>query len=117
MIKGYGRPLKFNDPEKLQKDIERYFSEYDKEVEQDKTFRQPPTVTGLAEALGTSRKVLCDYESGKYDKSNKEFSYIIKRAKTEIQKRWLRFAQELKSQRKTDHIELLQIPEKSVYAN
>jgi hypothetical protein len=56
--------------------------------------REPYSVTGLALALDTSRKVLLDYEDGKYDIKpgddgydplNPKFSNTIKKAKAKIE--------------------------------
>jgi len=51
---GPGRPLKFQSPEELQAKIETYF--FDCELND-----IPITITGLAIALGTSRRVICAY--------------------------------------------------------
>lgn len=61
-----GRPLKFQSKEQLEKAIELYFAE---------TPKDEWTITGLALALDTSRKVLCEYDD------KEEFSNTIKRAK------------------------------------
>ena len=65
-----GRPLKFKDEKKLSKAIEDYFKN---------TPKEEWTITGLAMALDTSRKVLCEYEN----KDN--FSNTIKRAKIKVE--------------------------------
>lgn len=49
-----GRPRKFKSPEELKESIEEYLNE---------TPRDEWTITGLALALDTSRKVLLDYEN------------------------------------------------------
>ena len=64
-----GRPAKFNSVAELQGKIEAYFKKCDQEGE-------PYTVTGLALALGTTRRTLLDYEN------DDEFSHTIKMAKT-----------------------------------
>lgn len=48
-----GRPLKFQSVEELEEKIEAYF---------DETAKDEWTITGLANALGTSRETLMDYE-------------------------------------------------------
>src|SRR6185437_86813 len=53
---------------------ERYFAEQ-REAE------KPITVTGLCMALGTIRHTLDDYQSGKYDDKDPDFSMVIKKAK------------------------------------
>ena len=62
-----GRPLKFETVELLQKKIDAYFAD---------TPKDEWTITGLALALDTSRKVLCEYEDDR-----PEFSNSIKRSK------------------------------------
>jgi len=69
-----GRPLKFQDLNKLQQDIDNYFKECDEN-------NKPYTVSGLAYALDTSRSTLVDYE-GRDD----EFSNTIKKAKEKVEK-------------------------------
>ncbi|MCK9371036.1 DNA-packaging protein [Candidatus Dojkabacteria bacterium] len=61
-----GRPLKFKSVEELQAKIDAYFND---------TPKDEWTITGLALALDTSRKVLVEYE----DKD--EFSNAVKKAK------------------------------------
>jgi hypothetical protein len=94
-----GRPLKFASVEELQGQIDKYFQECDnrkteviyKGVPIMVSDPRPYTVTGLAVALDTSRDVLIDYESGKYDDpekskdENSKFSNTIKKAKLKIQ--------------------------------
>jgi len=67
-----GRPLKFTTVKQIEKQIDKYFKECD-----DEGF--PYTITGLALALDTSRKLLCEYE----DKP--QFSNTIKKAKTKVE--------------------------------
>jgi len=67
-----GRPLKFKSVEELQEKIDAYFNT---------TPKDEWTITGLAIALDTFRKVLMDYESGKYDEEDRDFSNTIKKAK------------------------------------
>ena len=63
-----GAPLKFETDAILQKKIDNYFSKCEKR-------KKPLTITGLALALDTSRKVLIEYEA------KDEFSNTIKKAK------------------------------------
>lgn len=63
-----GRPLRFNDPEELQTEIDLYFVETDK-----------PTLAGLAYALGISRSTLYEYDS------KDRFSDIIKNARERVE--------------------------------
>lgn len=65
-----GRPLKYKTLEEIKPLIDRYFSETEKEEW---------TITGLALALDTSRKVLCEYEG------KDEFSNAIKKAKEMVE--------------------------------
>jgi len=71
-----GRPLKFKTPEELQEKIDAYFATTGRQVDKDgNEYFEPITITGLALALDTSRKVLVEYEE------KDEFSNAIKRAK------------------------------------
>ncbi|MGU3653613.1 terminase small subunit [Mycolicibacterium sp. A43C] len=104
-----GRPLKFQSVQQLTQKIEQYFGDCDSHEATRKVFvkkadasqylseeqylteQQPYTVNGLAYALDTSRAVLVDYESGKYDEkaedadeTGERFSNAIKRAKARI---------------------------------
>lgn len=109
-----GRPLKFDSVEDLQKKIDAYFAECDPHIEEvtewveardekgslkkDKnglnylvevthkkmTEQVPYTITGLALALGTTRRTLLDYED-EYGKEMPEYSHTIKAAKTKIE--------------------------------
>ena len=89
-----GRPPRFRTKEEIQEKIDAYFKECEGEVLKDKDgnpmlnkwgnpiiFRQrPPTVTGLALALGfTTRLSLINYQG------KKEFMNTITRAKTQIE--------------------------------
>lgn len=67
-----GRPLKYDSVEKMQEDIEKYFAECDEKG-------KPYTVSGLAYALGTTRRTLLDYQE------KDEYSHTIKKAKTKIE--------------------------------
>lgn len=67
-----GRPLKFKSVDELQRKIDAYFRQMDAE-------KRPCTVSGLAVALETSRKVLVEYED------KEEFSNTIKNAKVKIE--------------------------------
>jgi predicted transcriptional regulator len=66
-----GRPLKFKSVKDLQKQIDLYFED---------TPKEEWTITGLALALDTSRKVLCEYEDDR-----KEYSNAIKKAKLKVE--------------------------------
>lgn len=96
-----GRPLKFKTPEELQQKIDAYFAECDphiieqeyieekrekgilisQEVKTKKVMSKqiPYTITGLANALDTTRETLLDYEE------RDGFSDTIKRAKVKIE--------------------------------
>lgn len=67
-----GRPPKWNTPEELQAEIDKYFAGCEKTGE-------PLTITGLALALDTYRDVLMDYQN------KDEFSNTVKRAKQRIE--------------------------------
>lgn len=67
-----GKPLLFEDKEKLQRDIDAYFKECDEK-------KVPYTISGLAYALGTTRRTLLDYQ----EKDN--YSHTIKKAKSKIE--------------------------------
>lgn len=115
-----GRPLKFSSPKDLQTKVDKYFKNCDPHMATITEWVQardssgalkkdenglnyikkvthkvitepiPYTITGLALALDTTRDVLLDYESGKYDNEdltdteNADFSNTIKRAKHRI---------------------------------
>ncbi len=81
-----GRPLKFGTVEELQEAIDNYFEKcdvgvltevYDRKNQEFRSYLQktPYSITGLALALHTSRRVLCEY--GLKD----EYSNAIMRAK------------------------------------
>lgn len=67
-----GRPLKFQSVEELQKQIDEFFADCDAK-------KEPYTITGLALALDTTRKSLCEYEE------REEFSNAIKKAKARVE--------------------------------
>lgn len=70
-----GKPKKFTDIKSLMRSINDYFRDAD-------TRKAPYTITGLANALDTSRQLLLDIEyGGHYDS---EFSRIISAAKSKI---------------------------------
>ena len=83
-----GRPRKFQSVEELQRLIDAYFDECD-------TNEELPTVTGLALALGTSRRLLCNYEKCK---KYVEFFSTIKEAKSRIQQAWHDASEKQKSE-------------------
>ncbi|MGG4217303.1 terminase small subunit [Paenibacillus jamilae] len=72
-----GRPLKFQSVEELQIKIDDYFESCHNDAGD---LIRPYTITGLALALDTSRKVLLDYE-----KRDDDYSYTIKKAKLKIE--------------------------------
>lgn len=77
-----GRPLLFQTVEELQKAIDKYFNDCLKDSVrlEDGTIRHRPfTITGLALALGTTRKTLIDYED------RDEYCNTIKLAKTRVE--------------------------------
>jgi hypothetical protein len=89
-----GRPLKYKTADELQTAIDQYFedckgkplTDEDGEIMLDKhgfpviVGQHPPTITGLALALGfTTRKSLLDYQG------KKEFVNTITRAKTRVE--------------------------------
>ncbi len=65
-----GRPLKFETEELLKNQIDLYFNN---------TPKEEWTITGLAMALDTSRKVLCEYED------KEDFSNTVKKAKLKVE--------------------------------
>jgi hypothetical protein len=74
-----GRPSKINSPEELEAAIDAYFLSLEVKDGADK----PPTMTGLARALGyTSRQSLADNEK------KEDYSYLIKDAKARIKEFW-----------------------------
>lgn len=105
-----GRPLKFRSAEDLRQKIDAYLGSCKPHVATRKVFvrnadggqyladeeyitdPQPPTTSGLCVALDTTRDVLLDYESGKYDEkaadyeegSDLTFSNVMKSAKLRI---------------------------------
>lgn len=69
-----GRPPKWNSKEELQNLIEAYFISI-QDSDKPGVYLRPPTITGLALALGTNRETLCNYED------KEEFFDTIKEAK------------------------------------
>lgn len=95
MGKSVGRPPKYKNKEEIQEKIEKYFKECEgkllKDDDGNTVFNKsgkpvifdekPPTITGLALALGfTSRQSLLDYQA------KKEFVDTITRAKSRVEK-------------------------------
>lgn len=72
-----GRPLKFQSVKELQDAIDLYFLNCTDPEDENKYIR-PLTITGLANALDTSRETLLEYEE------RPEFVDTIKRAKGKI---------------------------------
>ncbi len=70
--KKMGRPRKYTAAQ-AKKIIDRYFSEIEKSS-------RPPTITGLALALDTSRKVLCEWAE-----REDELAAVITRAKSRVE--------------------------------
>lgn len=68
-----GRPPKWNNVQELKNQIDAYFLSLTNE---DGTYKKPPTITGLALALGTNRETLCNYEE------KDEFFDTIKESKS-----------------------------------
>lgn len=56
-----GRPPKWNNPDELENLIEAYFISL-QNPDKPNEYIKPPTITGLALALGTTRNTLVDYE-------------------------------------------------------
>ncbi|MFE7720107.1 terminase small subunit [Nocardia rhizosphaerihabitans] len=105
-----GRPLKFETVAELKSKVNAYFNRCDPHTEMQRvvtghdkegnalfkdaevyTTAVPYTITGLARACGTTRDVILDYESGKYDDKDDtdpqghRFSYVVKDAKLRVQ--------------------------------
>lgn len=75
-----GRPPKFESKEQLQSLIDAYFSScWDVDDKGKKTQIRPYTITGLANALDTTRETLLDYEE------KDGFSDTIKKAKQQCE--------------------------------
>ena len=77
-----GKPLLFPSVEILQKKIDAYFEEVAGKAYKDNNgivHQEPLTITGLALALGTTRKTLIDYEN------KGEYSDTVKLAKTRVE--------------------------------
>lgn len=80
------RPKKYETPEEMERAIKEYFDEItvtciDDEGNEYKKYVRPPTVTGLAYALGVTRQTLLNYQN-EYDE---KFLDTITRAKTKIE--------------------------------
>lgn len=67
-----GRPLIYESPEELQKDVDAYMAYCEVQG-------KPKTMTGLANALGMDRRSLVEYAH------RDKYSAIIKRARAEVQ--------------------------------
>lgn len=89
-----GQPPKFKTAEELEAKINEYFDHCDNRIQQIYSAKaegvievinpEPYTIEGLAYACGfESRQSIYDYE-----KRNKGFSYIIKKARLKIQNSW-----------------------------
>ena len=75
--KDRGRPLKFETPELLENQIESYFISL-QDPDDEHIYKRPPTVSGLAVFLDTSRETLMNYEA------RDEYFDAIKKAKERI---------------------------------
>ena len=76
-----GRPAKYTSPEELQARVDEYFASL---LGDDGAYNKAPTMASLARALGyVSRQSLYDAE-----KVGDDFSYIIKRARLDIEACW-----------------------------
>ncbi|MCA9308683.1 hypothetical protein KC980_04170 [candidate division WWE3 bacterium] len=69
-----GRPPKWKTVEELKEQIDAYFLSLE-DPDKPGYYLRPPTITGLALALGTNRETLCNYEE------KDEFLDTIKEAK------------------------------------
>jgi hypothetical protein len=67
-----GRPPKYKTPEDMQKVIDAYFSECE-------AIDRPFTMSGLAYALGMSRRALCDYAE------KDDFLHTVKSARQRVE--------------------------------
>ncbi len=76
--RGKGRPRKFTNAEELYQVGLKYIEDRQEE-------HKPITVTGLCIALDTTKDILNDYESGKYNDSQNDFTYPIKRLKMMVE--------------------------------
>jgi len=75
-----GRPPKFESREQLQSLIDAYFDSCWETYKDNKRVQiRPYTITGLANALDTTRETLLDYED------KEEFSDTIKKAKCKVE--------------------------------
>lgn len=88
-----GRPLKFNDPQKLQEAVETYFDRltvwnYAEGVDPvslkprkrlQRQFLNPPTMSGLAVSLGINRQSLIKYASGEMSWNSEPISEEVKK--------------------------------------
>lgn len=82
-----GQPPMYDEPEKLQEIIVDYFESL--KDEETNTFKERPTITGMALYLGfCSRQSMYEY------KEKKDFSYIIKRATMVIESTYERMLTE-----------------------
>jgi hypothetical protein len=78
-----GRPLKYDDPDKVSRLINKYFRECDKQD-------IPYTVNGLALAIGLHRATLLDYEQNdrgrpEEQETRQKISDLIKDAKAKVE--------------------------------
>ena len=86
-----GRPPKFKSEEELSRLIDEYFESLKTPVQDEEgnitgeRYFRPPTVTGLAVYLDTTRTTLIDYENGNYDSDKNKFSHTIKKGKARVE--------------------------------
>jgi hypothetical protein len=73
-----GRPRKFISAMDMYIEGMAYFEERERN-------KKPITITGLCLALETTRETLCDYENGKYNDNQNDYSYTIKRLKMMVE--------------------------------
>lgn len=80
-----GRPLKFKTVKDLEDQIEAYFISCE-DPEKPGQYLRPLTITGLANALDTSRQTLLEYE-GEVEgrEKSKEYADAVKRAKCRVE--------------------------------
>lgn len=81
-----GRPPKWKSVEELKNQIEAYFISIE-DPDKPGCYLRPPTITGLAMALDTTRQTLLEYEGeveGRDDK-NPQFADTIKAAKVKCE--------------------------------
>lgn len=76
-----GRWKKFDSPESMQKEIDRYFNECDNGMKNGEPFPIPYTIAGLCDTLGITRQTFLNYEK---EDSYIEFFDVIKKARNRV---------------------------------